>query len=185
MADGTGIAFTANSVEMMLMGTGVLEARPGDQMVITLLEGSGLVSADDQDQYLGAGYAVNVPLGGEGGLEAVGPPSEPVSISSDALSVGCSLVGIGCSSDDIVAVSAEEAKTLVDAALGAPTGFTSDAAGSDDALSDDTVGDGVVGSDTGGGGGGGSGGDDFPGQGWGEGEGGGKDHKDNPGKGNK
>jgi hypothetical protein len=93
MADGTGISFRANGADITLMGIGLMEAQPDDKMTISMLSGAGKVGSGGQEQILGRGQQVNVPLSG---LDANGPPSEPEIATSEMLAVACTLAGFGC-----------------------------------------------------------------------------------------
>ncbi len=94
--EGMDITFQVNGTELTLAGTGNLQAQPGSEMTVSILEGSAIVTSDGQQQEVQAGYAVTVPLGGESGLEASGPPSSPTPLSETLAALGCALVGVGC-----------------------------------------------------------------------------------------
>ncbi|MEJ2150245.1 MAG: hypothetical protein P8Z40_12290, partial [Chloroflexota bacterium] len=96
MPDGVTVSFRANDADLELSGTTMLEAQPGDSMRVSLLDGSAVIRADGQEQELEAGEQLDVPLGGEDGLRAVGPPSEPTALEEALRNVGCLLTGQGC-----------------------------------------------------------------------------------------
>lgn len=93
MPDGAGLRFTANGAEITLMGTGVLQAQQGQQMSVSLLSGIARIVSRGQEQTFSAGQEVTVPLKG---LEADGPPSEPVTMAGDVAKMACVLASIGC-----------------------------------------------------------------------------------------
>jgi hypothetical protein len=99
MPDGVTVSFRANDADLELAGTTMLEAQPGGAMRVSLLDGSAVVHADGQEQELEAGEQLEVPLGGEDGLRAVGPPSEPTPLEQALSNVGCLLTGRGCPGD--------------------------------------------------------------------------------------
>jgi hypothetical protein len=116
MPGGTGLTIQADGATLTLMGTTVLEARQGEQMSVTMLDGSASVSSNGQEQFLGAGQVVTVPLGGPTGVEAVGPPSAPLSAPPTALSVGCALAGVGCTPNSLPIISPAQAQAAIEAA---------------------------------------------------------------------
>lgn len=92
--EGTGIAFQANGVDFVLEGDAVLQAEPGGEMTVTLIEGSGTVSSHGVTQNVEEGNSVSVPVDED--LEASGPPSDPEAVSEDEVALGCELSGVGC-----------------------------------------------------------------------------------------
>jgi hypothetical protein len=98
MPDGAGIAFQVNGADLTLQGTTVLEAETGGDMTITMLDGSGSVSVGGQQQALVGGQALSVPLGGDSGKQAVGPPSAPQTLAEGLAQLGCLLTGSNCPS---------------------------------------------------------------------------------------
>ena len=117
MPDGTGITIQVNSTGLTLLGPTILRSIPHREMTVAMLGGSGRVSVQDQVQYLGAGQEVKIPLGGDSGTAASGPPSEPELISSDSLTIGCTFLGIGCPPAAIATISADEARGAVQSAI--------------------------------------------------------------------
>lgn len=116
MPGGTGLTIQADGATLTLMGTTVLEARAGEQMSVTMLDGSASVVSSGQEQFLGAGQVVTVPLGGASGVEAVGPPSVPFSAPPTALSVGCALANVGCTPGSLPIISPAQAQAEIEAA---------------------------------------------------------------------
>jgi hypothetical protein len=93
---GASLSFRANDADLELAGTTVLEAQAGGVMQVSLLDGSAVVRADGQAQALEAGEQLGVPLGGEDGLRAVGPPSTPVPLDETLSDLACALTGLNC-----------------------------------------------------------------------------------------
>jgi hypothetical protein len=108
MPDGTSYTFAANGSQITVAGTAVLEAQPNNEMRVSVLEGGASVTADGETQEFGAGEAVTVPLGGENGLVAAGPPSAPQPLAQALLEVTCRVAHIGCG------LVAEATATLTD-----------------------------------------------------------------------
>ncbi|MGD8455076.1 MAG: tetratricopeptide repeat protein [Anaerolineales bacterium] len=94
MPDGSGVSFQANGVDFMLQGDAILQAQPGEELTISMVEGSGLVRAEDQIQEMGPGTSISVPMSDD--LNPTGPPSEPVPLPDDDALLGCHLLGVGC-----------------------------------------------------------------------------------------
>jgi hypothetical protein len=113
MPVGTGIRFIVNGAELTLMGSASLRANAGGEMVVSVYEGSASIVADGHVVYFGAGQSVSVPLGGANGLQADGPPSEPVPLSDADLAVACSLGGQYCTRDDIQDVNQATAQAEI------------------------------------------------------------------------
>jgi uncharacterized protein YceK len=99
--EGSGIVFTANGAEIALEGDSVLTANPGENMSVTLLNGTGSVTSDGVTQDFHAGQYVNVPLSEN--LESQGPPSIPLDLPGDAAYELCLLSGEECDEDDPLA----------------------------------------------------------------------------------
>lgn len=92
--DGAGIKFSANGVELVIEGNAVLTANPGGQMNVTLVTGSGTVTANGVTQAMAPGMHVSVSI--DENLEASGAPSEPQALAPEQASMVCDLTGIGC-----------------------------------------------------------------------------------------
>ena len=92
--DGAGITFTANGVELVLEGNAVMTANAGGEMNVTLVTGSGTVSANGVTQSMAPGTYVSVPI--DENLEASGTPSDPQDLNPEQVSIVCQLYGIGC-----------------------------------------------------------------------------------------
>jgi hypothetical protein len=69
------VALTVNGVDVLLGSTAYLQAQPGDDTTVNLLEGGARVSAQGQTKLVPAGTRVTVPV--DQNLEASGPPSDP------------------------------------------------------------------------------------------------------------
>jgi hypothetical protein len=116
MPDGAGMTLGINGAQVTLMGQASLQAQANQSMTVSMLSGQALVSANGQVRYFGAGHQVNVPLGGANGVEAAGPPSDPVPLSQEAMQVSCTLSGTACNSSSITPVSPAQAQAAVEAA---------------------------------------------------------------------
>jgi hypothetical protein len=126
MPDGTGMKFVVNGAEMLLMGNASFKATEGEQMEVSLFSGSASIFADGQTQYFGAGQKVTVPLGGENGKEASGPPTKPRPLSADELLLACTLTGQYCSVNLLTPISPEQAQAKIQIGLGlTPTATSS------------------------------------------------------------
>jgi len=101
--EGGTVAFRANGADIMIGGTTVLESQPDGDMTVSVLEGSGTVTAGGSEQPVAAGNRVKVPLGGDGGLDAVGPPSGPQALPSQSDAWRCMFLGVNCPSEDQLA----------------------------------------------------------------------------------
>lgn len=121
MPTGTGIRLTVNGAELTLMGSAGLRANAGGEMVISIYEGSASILADGHLVFFGAGQAVSVPLGGANGLEAAGPPSDPVPLSQADLAVACALSGQYCTNAEIRPLNQETAQVVLATGFGLPS----------------------------------------------------------------
>ena len=108
MPDGAGLRFKVNDTEMILMGNASLKAAKDRDMTVSLFSGSGQVQAAGETKYVGAGQQVSIPMGGDNGVEASGPPSAPAALSTEALFLACNLTGQVCSSGEITPVSPDQ-----------------------------------------------------------------------------
>jgi len=124
--DGTGVSFTINGSELTLTGDANIQAVQGQQMDINLYNGTGQITANGQTQVFGAGQQVSVQLGGADGMNSVGGPSQPVSLSEADLAVYCALTGQNCGATSIPTLSADAIQATLQAAFGAtaPAGST-------------------------------------------------------------
>ncbi len=93
MPDGSGINFTANGTDIKLFGEGLLEAQRDQKLRLSVVRGSGEVTANGQSQPVGEGWSVGVPLNG---LDPSGSPSAPEWIVRDVLAQSCTMFNIGC-----------------------------------------------------------------------------------------
>lgn len=118
MPDGTGVTFRANGADITMLGTGVMQAQEGKKMTVSMLTGTGKVSSDGQEQVLGPGQQVGVPLDG---LEANGPPSYPGSAITDTLTIACTLTGVGCPGVTIPTISQADIAATQGVTPGGPT----------------------------------------------------------------
>lgn len=121
MPDGTGISFTANGADLTLLGTASLEAQANDHMTVGVIQGSASVTADGETQFFGAGQEVQVPLGGENGLDPAGPPSTPSEVSSDSITLSCTLLGMNCDPGELQPVDPTQAALTIAQALSTST----------------------------------------------------------------
>jgi hypothetical protein len=99
--DGSGVVFNANGVELALEGDSVLAADPGENMSVTMLNGTGTVTSEGQSQDISAGEMVTIPLGDD--LQAEGAPSNPISLPPDVALELCLLTGGDCDEEDPLA----------------------------------------------------------------------------------
>ncbi|MEZ0395346.1 MAG: hypothetical protein ABWK53_02770 [Anaerolineales bacterium] len=118
MPSGAGLRFSVNGAELTLMGSASLRATAGGEMVVSVYEGSASILADGHLVFFGAGQSVSVPLGGENGMEASGPPSEPLPLSESDLAVACTLSGQFCAPQDIQPVNPATAQAALATGLG-------------------------------------------------------------------
>ncbi|MBN1312004.1 MAG: hypothetical protein JXB30_11355 [Anaerolineae bacterium] len=96
MAEGVGVSFTANGADVTLAGSSILQAAADDNLAVTVLSGIGTVSAFGEEQSLETGETLTVPLGGENGMNADGPPAPPQTADDIILDSNCTLTGTGC-----------------------------------------------------------------------------------------
>lgn len=111
--DGAGIRFTVNGAQLSLAGDASMKAEKNGEMEVSLFEGAGSIISGGKEVFFGAGQQVSVQLGGPNGTESVGPPSEPVMLSQDALDTACTLTGLFCSMDEITFVPLELAQQFI------------------------------------------------------------------------
>jgi hypothetical protein len=99
--DGGGVVFNANGVELALEGDSVLAANPGENMSVSMLNGTGTVTSEGQSQDVSAGEMVTIPLGDD--LQADGAPSTPFGLPPDVALELCLLTGGDCDPNDPLA----------------------------------------------------------------------------------
>lgn len=92
--DGTGMVFTANGVDFLIQGSAELSAQPGEELVVNVIDGTALITANGESVSAEPGTAVSVPLTED--LSPDGPPSEPVPVSEEQELVICQVSGVGC-----------------------------------------------------------------------------------------
>src|SRR5258708_37372303 len=73
--DGKKVKFTADGVEIVLGSGVIMRAAPNQQMSIIVLHGGVRISAFGKTRIAGTFEQVTIPLGGDNGLTASGPPS--------------------------------------------------------------------------------------------------------------
>jgi hypothetical protein len=117
MPDGTGIQFTINSAELLLMGNASLSAIQNGGMDIKLYSGSAQLTSMGVSQTFSAGESVSVTLGGENGMEAISVPSEPVPLAPEDLEIACTMMGAYCTDEEIIPLADEAAQLTLQAAL--------------------------------------------------------------------
>ncbi|MEN8240541.1 MAG: hypothetical protein ABFS17_01370 [Chloroflexota bacterium] len=128
--EGSGVVFNANGAEIALEGDSVLTANPGESMTVTLLNGTGTVTADGHSQSLKGGEYLSVPLDEQ--LESNGPPSAPLPLPADLAYELCLLTEDYCDPNDplswittpttdVLAAMNQPTNTSVPAAPGEPT----------------------------------------------------------------
>ena len=117
MPDGVGWTFNVNGTELTLIGNASLKANKDGNMEVSLYKGAGQITSSGQTQYFGAGQKVSVILGGLNGNQAISPPSQPKSLTSEELKVACTMTGNYCSADAISTVDAAQAQTIVQSGL--------------------------------------------------------------------
>jgi hypothetical protein len=99
--EGAGISFRANGVDFVLSGDSVLKADPTGEMTVTIVEGTGQLSAHGKTVELSAGTRATVPI--DENFEASGPPSDPKPLSEKEIMLNCRLFGTECPSLDEIA----------------------------------------------------------------------------------
>lgn len=124
--NGGGIRFTVNGAQLSLAGDASMKAARNGKMEVSLFEGAGSIISGGKEVFFGAGTQVSVQLGGPNGTESVGPPSEPVLLSQDALDTACALTGLFCSMDEITFVPLELAQQFIMQMMGIPVPPTID-----------------------------------------------------------
>jgi hypothetical protein len=115
--EGQGIRFIVNGAEVTLMGNASLTATKKGTMVVSLFSGAGRIVSDGQERYFGAGQQVSVSLGREDGTQSMGPPSAPKNLSPDDYNTACTLTGQYCTPEEIIPVTGEQARVLVESEL--------------------------------------------------------------------
>jgi hypothetical protein len=118
MPSGAGVHFIINGAEMTLMGDASLKAAKNGAMEVSLLSGSGLISANGQSQLVTAGQQTSLTLGGPDGTSAVSPPSPPLPLTPAELALACTLTGQFCSQQQITPVSISDSLATLQAGLG-------------------------------------------------------------------
>lgn len=82
--EGVGsINLRANDVDIQLGSTAFLQAQPSDEMIVSVIEGQGEVSADGVSVTVPAGSQVTIPMTED--LQPAGAPSEPMPYEAEAL----------------------------------------------------------------------------------------------------
>lgn len=119
--DGSGITFFINGSELSLSGDASIQAVQGDQMQVSLYNGTGVITANGQSQEFGAGQQVSVQLGGTDGMTSVSAPSTPVPLSAADLALSCTLTGQNCGVSSIPTLSADAIQATLQAAFGTST----------------------------------------------------------------
>jgi len=111
--DGSGMRFTVNGAELTLMGSASIRAIRNGEMEVSVYDGSARIVSEGEEQYFGAGQSVSVDLGGPNGNQAVSAPSSPTSLSEDEMQMACTMTGDFCSSNEITAVSEDQAQAQI------------------------------------------------------------------------
>lgn len=75
--EGTLVTMNINGADITMGSTLLFTAEAENDLTVGVLEGSGLIEVDGSTSYLPSGQQVDLPLGGENGLEVIGVPSEP------------------------------------------------------------------------------------------------------------
>jgi hypothetical protein len=94
--DGANVVLHANDVEINVSGAALLRAVPLANLTVDVIRGGAVVLARGQERLVGEGQAVDVRMGGESGLVADGPPSEPRPRSQPAPDFRCILDPESC-----------------------------------------------------------------------------------------
>ncbi len=74
---GSQVAMNINGADVTLGSTAYLTAQQGNQMEFSILEGQGVITANNITKVVMPGAKVGIPLGGTDGLHVAGPPSDP------------------------------------------------------------------------------------------------------------
>jgi hypothetical protein len=82
---GTEVTMNINGAEVTVGSTLYVTAQQQQNLRIATIEGQALVKAADVVQVVEPGTQVNLPLGGNGGLEVVGPPSSPEPFEAEVI----------------------------------------------------------------------------------------------------
>jgi hypothetical protein len=115
--DGSGIRMNVNGAELTLMGDASLKATRNGQMEVSMLNGSGRIVANGQEQYFGAGQKVRVGLGGENGAQSITTPSAPEPLTQQELNTACTMTGQYCSQSEVIPVSEAQAQQQLQAQI--------------------------------------------------------------------
>ena len=90
--DGSGIVFTVNGAEIALAGNAIMSASPNGEMDVSLVTGTGSVSANGKTTEILPGTFVSVTLNEN--LEAIGEPSDAQPLTGQQASIVCQLYGM-------------------------------------------------------------------------------------------
>jgi hypothetical protein len=94
--DGANVVLHANDVEINVSGAALLRAVPLANLTVDVIRGGAVVLARGQERLVAEGQSVDVRMGGESGLVADGPPSEPHPVSQPAPDFRCILDPESC-----------------------------------------------------------------------------------------
>jgi hypothetical protein len=81
--DEDPLSISLNGADLTLASSGVVKAKPGDKMTVTMAAGSGLVKTADGDSALLQANQLSVPLDGDG--KAAGAPTPPIVVDGVVL----------------------------------------------------------------------------------------------------
>ncbi len=83
---GQQVSMRINGADLTLGSTAYLTAEENKQMSVAIVEGTGIISANNTTRVIVPGMQVHIPLGGgPDGLQANGTPSEPEPFNLDAI----------------------------------------------------------------------------------------------------
>jgi hypothetical protein len=82
---GTSVTLNLNGATLTLGSTLYITAAQNGVLTIATIEGTGIVSAFDTTRVIQPGAQVRLPLGGNDGLQVIGPPSEPEPFDTAAI----------------------------------------------------------------------------------------------------
>lgn len=82
---GTSVTLNLNGATLTLGSTLYITAAQNGVLTIATIEGTGIVSAFDTTRVIQPGAQVTLPLGGNDGLQVIGPPSEPEPFDATAI----------------------------------------------------------------------------------------------------
>jgi hypothetical protein len=84
---GAQVEMTINGADVTLGSTAFVTAVQNQFMTISIVEGTGIITAFGKTVVVVPGAQVRIPLGGADGLQVIGPPSDPEPFDFDAINL--------------------------------------------------------------------------------------------------